>query len=156
MNDMCTPREISRLVPMPHLLNALCIQDNERTRRAPCILHNGRNPSAFAWRDNGVWRCFSCGRGGDRIELIKAARGCGFAEALRFLADVAGVKLRGGAANRSELVRVRRANDRLDRAVQKLSGLERTSRFALASEIRRWEELRENASSRLAALRSGA
>jgi hypothetical protein len=42
-------------------------------RRAPCILHNGSNPTALAIFDDGTrWKCFSCGMGGDAIDWLVA------------------------------------------------------------------------------------
>jgi hypothetical protein len=54
-----SPGDISALVAMPHLLAALGFAVNERTRRCACLLHGGRNPSAFSWRYDGRWCCFS-------------------------------------------------------------------------------------------------
>lgn len=86
-----TPHEISAAVDMSRLLEALGLGVNLRTRRCACQLHGGSNLSAFAWTDSGLWRCHSCGRGGDRIALVRAARRCSFREAVHFLAEVAGV-----------------------------------------------------------------
>lgn len=93
-------QEISALVPMPRLLEALRIEANERTRRGPCPIHGGSNTSAFSWRDDGRWHCFSCGRGGDRIALVRAAKNYSFREAVELLARLAGVEFRAGHATR--------------------------------------------------------
>jgi hypothetical protein len=85
-----TAREISELVPMPRLLFALGFFVHDRTRRCPCLLHGGRNVSAFCWRPNGRWICFSCGAAGDRIDLVRKVRSCSFREAVSFLAQLAG------------------------------------------------------------------
>lgn len=87
-------REISEAVPMPDLLSALGFHVNTRTRgRCACILHSGSNPSAFAWKDSGLWKCFSCGKSGDRIRLVRFVKNCSFIEALKFLADMSGRSL---------------------------------------------------------------
>ena len=67
-------RQIADLVPMVLLLETLGFVVNERTRRAPCLLHSGSNPTAFAWREDGRWHCFSCDMGGDRIALVREVR----------------------------------------------------------------------------------
>lgn len=84
-------REVAELVPMPRLFEALGIEANLRARRTRCVIHGGSNPTAFAWREDGRWRCFSCGASGDRIALVRAVRQCGFREAVAFLAHIAGV-----------------------------------------------------------------
>ncbi len=85
-------RETAALVPMARLLETLGFTVNTRTRRSKCVLHKGSNPSEFAWRHDGLWYCFSCGQGGDRIALVMAARQCNFREAVAMLAQMAGVK----------------------------------------------------------------
>ena len=86
--EVTETRQIAALVAMPRLLAELGFAVNERTRRAPCLLHSGSNPTAFAWREDGRWHCFSCGEGGDRIALVRAARRCSFREAVEFLSGV--------------------------------------------------------------------
>lgn len=86
-------REISEAVPMPELLSALGFQVNVRTRRCACLLHSGSNSSAFSWRECGLWKCFSCGKSGDRIRLVRFVKGCSFVEALKFLAGMSGRSL---------------------------------------------------------------
>lgn len=104
-------REVAALVRMPQLLAEFGFAVNERTRRGPCLLHSGSNPTAFSWREDGRWHCFSCGRGGDRIALVRAVRHCGFADAVKFLAQLAGVEYspRKVARRDIERARIRRA-----------------------------------------------
>src|SRR5579872_2375840 len=85
-------REIAALVAMPRLLTALGFAVGERTHRCSCILHGGSNPTAFAWTDAGLWKCHSCGAGGDKIALVRAVRQCRFREAVEVLAALAGVE----------------------------------------------------------------
>ena len=85
------PKEVAAMTPMLRLLNELGFNVNERTHRAACILHGGSNPTAFSWREDGRWHCFSCGASGDRIALVRAVRQCGFREAVAFLVHLAGV-----------------------------------------------------------------
>jgi len=104
--------EIAALVEIPQLLRTLGFEANERTRRCACVLHGGSNPTAFAWREDGHWRCFSCGLGGDRIELVCRVRGCGFREAVHFLAQLAGVEYRPDKLSRHQLGLVRHRRER--------------------------------------------
>ena len=40
-----------------------------------CLLHPERNPSASFNDKKGIWGCFSCGCGGDYIELVRLTSG---------------------------------------------------------------------------------
>jgi len=114
-------REVAALVPMARLLESLGFAVNERTRRAACLLHSGSNPSAFSWTDSGLWRCHSCGRGGDRIALVRTARQCSFRDAVQFLAALAGVEFQSRRVSRREIARARRRRDRAERAAWRIA-----------------------------------
>ena len=103
-------------MPMGRLFGALGIETNERTRRGPCLLHSGSNPTAFAWRDDGRWHCFSCGAGGDRIALVRAVRQCSFREAVEFLAALSGVEYHFRRISRREIAQIRRRREQAERA----------------------------------------
>ena len=118
---MTEAREIAALVPMLRLLATLGFEVNERIRRCACRLHGGSNLTAFAWHEDGRWRCFSCGRGGDKIALVREARQCSFREALEFLAGLAGVQFRFRRASRRELGQARRRRDRAERAAWRIA-----------------------------------
>ena len=138
---MPDPREIFERVAMSCLLDMLGIKVNERTRRGPCPIHGGSNPTAFSWTDTGLWKCHSCGAGGDRIALIRAIRHCGFHRAMEFLAAIAGVEYRPHRASQTEIDRVRLRRARAERAAWSirdeivrlrgyyLDGLHRTERL---------------------------
>jgi hypothetical protein len=99
-------REIAALVPMPRLLESLGFTVNERTRRCACLIHGGANPSAFSWAQEGWWKCYSCGAGGDRIALVRAVRECSFREAVEFLAKLAGISVPDWRVSPAECRRV--------------------------------------------------
>jgi hypothetical protein len=114
------PREIAVLVPMAELLRTLGFATNERTHRCVCILHGGSNPSAFAWRDDGRWHCFSCGASGDRFTLVRTLRQCSFREAVAFLAQLAGVEHHQVKLSSAEVERVRNTRKRAERAAWRI------------------------------------
>jgi len=60
-----------------------------------CPFHDNRRTPAFAvFPESGTWRCFGqCNDGGDIFKFIMKKEGWDFPEALRFLADRAGVQL---------------------------------------------------------------
>ena len=151
-------KDVAALVRMPDLLDSLGIQVNARTRRASCLLHNGSNPSAFSWRDDGVWFCFTCGKGGDKLTLVQAVRRCSFLNALHFLAALAGVEWAAlnTAEVRQQLAEARKEAQRVKVASQKLQRLERDLLLAARDELLSLHKLRRDAGARLAALRRGA
>jgi hypothetical protein len=110
------PRGIALLVEMPRLLSALGFTVNERSRRCACLLHAGSNPTAFSWREDGLWHCFSCGAGGDRVALVRAVRRCGFREAMDFLAALAGVEYPGRRVSAGQVARMRARRERAEAA----------------------------------------
>jgi DNA primase len=61
-----------------------------------CPFHsNTRTPAFAVFQDTGTWRCFGqCNEGGDIFGFVMKKEGWDFAEALRFLADKAGVQLK--------------------------------------------------------------
>ena len=150
--------DIAALVPMPHLLSTLGIHVNARTRRAQCVLHNGSNPTAFSWTDDGRWHCFRCGRGGDKFTLVQEVRKCGFLDALRYLAAMAGVDWANlnTSEMRRQLAEARTKGKRVKAARQKLQRLEQDLLVAARDELLSLHKLRRDAGARLAALRRGA
>ncbi|HEX7974625.1 MAG TPA: DNA primase, partial [Anaerolineales bacterium] len=61
-----------------------------------CPFHaNSRTPAFVVFQDTGTWRCFGqCNEGGDIFKYVMKKEGWDFPEALRYLADRAGVQLK--------------------------------------------------------------
>lgn len=61
-----------------------------------CPFHsNTRTPAFVVFPESGTWRCFGqCNEGGDIFSFVMKKEGWDFAEALRYLADKAGVQLK--------------------------------------------------------------
>ncbi len=60
-----------------------------------CPFHaNVHTPSFAVFPDSGTWRCFgACNEGGDVFRFVMKKEGCDFPEALRILAERAGIEL---------------------------------------------------------------
>lgn len=64
-----------------------------KNMRACCPFHNERTPSFYITPDKGIFKCFGCGKGGDIFSFIQEIEGLEFKEALKLLADRAGIEL---------------------------------------------------------------
>jgi DNA primase len=56
-----------------------------------CPFHNERTPSFCVFPESQTWRCFGCNEGGDVFTFVEKQQGLDFREALRYLAEKAGV-----------------------------------------------------------------
>lgn len=61
--------------------------------KAPCPFHNEKTPSFMVSEEKQIWHCFGCGKGGDVFGFLMELEGLVFKEALKVLADKAGVQL---------------------------------------------------------------
>lgn len=58
-----------------------------------CPFHHEKSPSFHVMPDRGFWKCFSCGRGGDCFTYVMERDHLEFPEAVRMLAERAGIDL---------------------------------------------------------------
>ena len=70
------------------------IRDRGSSRpRALCPFHSEKTPSFFIYRENQSFYCFGCGIGGDAITFVKNIERLDYVEAVRFLAERAGMNM---------------------------------------------------------------
>ncbi len=70
------------------------LKKSGRNLTALCPFHSEKNPSFYVYPEQQSWHCFgACNTGGDVISFIMKKEGMDFGEALRLLADRAGVTL---------------------------------------------------------------
>jgi DNA primase len=67
------------------------LQRAGREFRACCPFHNEKSPSFYVNDEKGFYHCFGCGAHGDAIRWLTDQRGLGFMDAVRELAQAAGL-----------------------------------------------------------------
>ena len=86
-----------------------------------CPFHpNSRTPAFVVFPDSGTWRCFGqCNEGGDIFKYVMKRDGMDFSQALKYLAERAGVQL---TPSSPELDQSRLVNDRLENTLEQAVG----------------------------------
>ncbi|HUU85511.1 MAG TPA: DNA primase, partial [Phycisphaerae bacterium] len=83
-----------------------------KTFRGLCPFHKEKTPSFHVIPDKMIFHCFGCKAGGDVFKFVQLRENVSFGEAIRILADRAGIELRSrsasphGGPGRADLARV--------------------------------------------------
>jgi len=94
---MSTVDEIKDRIDIVDLVSesGVKLRRSGRNHTGFCPFHsNTRTPAFVVWPETGTWRCFGeCNEGGDIFKFVMKKEGWDFKEALRYLAERAGVEL---------------------------------------------------------------
>ena len=94
---MSTTEEIKARIDIVELVAEAGVQlrKSGRSYSGFCPFHeNKRTPAFVVWPESGIWKCYGqCNEGGDIFKFVMKKNGWDFKEALRHLAERAGVEL---------------------------------------------------------------
>ncbi len=90
---------IKARIPIEELVGSYCtLQKKGRNFVCLCPFHNDSRPSFLVSPDKGIAYCFACQTGGDIFSFYQSIEGVDFPQALKELAERAGVTLQKSAA----------------------------------------------------------
>ena len=98
LDDLKTQTDIVSVIG-----DAVPLKKMGATWKGLCPFHQEKTPSFNVNRDKGFFKCFGCGAGGDVVKFVELQQKIAFPEAVRYLANRAGMPLpdqSGGSEDR--------------------------------------------------------
>lgn len=92
---------------VPFIQEHIPLKQTGRNFKALCPFHGEKTPSFVVSPERQIWHCFGCGKGGDIFTFLMEFEKIEFVEALRTLAQRAGVKLTTLAPSKTEQTKER-------------------------------------------------
>lgn len=87
--------EVKQKTDIVSLINEyLPLKKAGRNFKTNCPFHQEKTPSFMVSPELQIYKCFGCGESGDAFSFLEKHEGMDFSEALRFLAERVGVKLK--------------------------------------------------------------
>lgn len=92
--------ELKQNNPIDNIMSSY-VSLNRRGRNCVCLcpFHSEKSPSCTVYLENNSFYCFGCGAGGDVITFIMKIENLDYVEAIKFLADRAGMTMPDEAKN---------------------------------------------------------
>jgi hypothetical protein len=129
-------RDVARTVSMRHVLMRLGVRVRN-SKRANCPLCKGNSTGTLAFTER-LWRCHRCNEGGDVYTLVCAVNRCDFPAALRYVAELGGVRIEDdhkAADTQREIGSRQQQRDRISAAADKLVQIEHALRLKCCHSI---------------------
>lgn len=87
-------QEIKERLPIEEVVSRyMKLEKSGINLKGVCPFHNEKTPSFFVAPHRGSFMCFGCGKKGDIFTFIQEIEGIEFFDALKQLAEQAGIKL---------------------------------------------------------------
>lgn len=87
-NEICMSNDI-----VDYASSYLTLKKSGRSYMACCPFHHEKTPSFHIDRDKQLFHCFGCGASGNFVQFVMRMEGLDYRDAIRFLADRAGITI---------------------------------------------------------------
>jgi DNA primase len=84
------------------------LEKSGKNFRACCPFHGEKTPSFYVTPDRGIYYCYGCHKGGDIFSFVQEIEGVEFYDALKTLAEKAGVSLKNQSTEKPSRISVLR------------------------------------------------